>query len=128
MSEHFQIPRGIPIQPIQPKQTPTQQRPVERDSDFAKVLESELQKSTLRFSAHAAKRLQRRNITLTKEQIQSLEEAVNKVSAKGGKESLILLGDVAFVVSVANRTVITAIDGDTLKDNVFTQIDSAVIT
>jgi flagellar operon protein len=128
MSEPFQIPRGIPIQPIQPKRTPTQQRPVERDSDFAKVLESELQKSTLRFSAHAAKRLQRRNITLTKKQIQSLEEAVNKVSAKGGKESLILLGDVAFVVSVTNRTVITAIDGDTLKDNVFTQIDSAVIT
>jgi flagellar operon protein len=41
---------------------------------------------------------------------------------------LILLDDVALVVSVANRTVITAIDGDSLKENVFTQIDSAVIT
>ena len=57
-----------------------------------------------------------------------MEEAVDKARNKGGRETLILLGDVALVVSVVNRTVITAIDGDSLKDNVFTQIDSAVIT
>ena len=53
---------------------------------------------------------------------------MEKARAKGGKETLILLDNVALVVSVANRTVITAMDGDNLRDNVFTQIDSAVIT
>jgi len=53
---------------------------------------------------------------------------VEKARQKGGRETLILLGDVALVVSVVNRTVITAIDGESLKENVFTQIDSAVIT
>jgi len=52
---------------------------------------------------------------------------VSKAAAKGARESLILLDDKAFVVSVRNRTVITAVDGEHLKENVFTNIDSAVI-
>jgi flagellar operon protein len=65
---------------------------------------------------------------LTDKQLQTLEDAVEKARSKGGRETLILLDNVALVVSVANRTVITAMDGDNLKDNVFTHIDSAVIT
>ena len=56
-----------------------------------------------------------------------LKDAVNKAEAKGAKESLILMDQLALVVSVKNRTVITAVDGASLKDNVFTNIDSAVI-
>ncbi len=56
-----------------------------------------------------------------------LEAAVEKAGLKGGKESLILLDDLAFVVSVKNRTVITAVGADRMADNVFTNIDSVVI-
>ncbi|HHT69889.1 MAG TPA: flagellar protein [Firmicutes bacterium] len=128
MSQQFKIPQGLPIQPIQPKQTP-RTRPVPgQDGSFAKILDTKLRQSTVKFSAHANKRLEARNIQLTDKQLQTLEDAVEKARSKGGRETLILLDNVALVVSVANRTVITAMDGDNLKDNVFTHIDSAVIT
>lgn len=52
---------------------------------------------------------------------------VEKAAAKGAKESLVLVDNAALVVSIKNRTVITAVDKDSLKDNVFTNIDSAVV-
>ena len=51
----------------------------------------------------------------------------DKAAAKGAKQSLFLLRDVAMVVSVTNRTVITAVDRSSLKDNLFTNIDSAAV-
>ena len=128
MTHQFKVPRGLPIQPVQrttPRSRPTATKPTE---SFAKILEGKLQQSPLKFSAHAAKRLETRGINFTDQQLQTLEQAVEKARQKGGRETLILLGDVALVVSVVNRTVITAIDGESLKENVFTQIDSAVIT
>lgn len=128
MNQQFKIPQGLPIQPVQPKQTPKTRSVPGQEGSFAKILDSKLQQGTVKFSAHAGKRLEARNIQLTAEQLQTLENAVEKARNKGGRETLILLDNVALVVSVANRTVITAMDGDNLKDNVFTQIDSAVIT
>ena len=128
MNQQFKVPKGLPIQSIQPKQVP-KTRPVPgQDDSFAKILDTKLQKDTVKFSAHANKRLEARNIQFTEGQLKTLEDAVEKARNKGGRETLILLDHVALVVSVANRTVITAMDGDNLKDNVFTHIDSAVIT
>lgn len=127
MSQQFKVPRGLPIQPV-PQRTPSTRRLPEQDGAFAKILDTKLQKGTVTFSSHATKRLKARNINFTDEQLNTLQDAVEKARAKGGRETLILLDNVALVVSVANRTVITAMDGDGLKDNVFTQIDSAVIT
>ena len=59
--------------------------------------------------------------------VERLKSAVNEVAEKGGRESLIMMNNSAFVVSVQNRTVITALDQASLKNNVFTNIDSAVI-
>ena len=56
-----------------------------------------------------------------------LDKLVQKAAAKGARESLVLMDDIALVVSIRNRTVITAVDGQSLKDNVFTNIDSAII-
>lgn len=127
MTQQFKIPRSLPIQPAQ-RNIP-RGRPAGKPAEsFAQVLESKLQQPALKFSAHAAKRLESRGIRFTDEQLQTLEQAVEKAKKKGGRETLILMGDVALVVSVVNRTVITAIDGDSLRENVFTQIDSAVIT
>lgn len=126
MSEHFKVPRGIPIHPVRPQTIPGVGKPSSSDGAFAKILDDKLQ--SVKFSAHANKRLQARNITLDNGQLAKLEDAVEKARTKGGRETLILVDNVAMVVSVANRTVITVMDGDNLKDNVFTQIDSAVIT
>jgi len=81
----------------------------------------------LKFSQHAEMRLQQRGIRFQPEQLSKIESAVDKAAAKGAKDSLILVQDTALIVNVKNRTVITALDGASMKDNVFTQIDSAVI-
>lgn len=94
-------------------------------SSFGQVLEKEL--TNIKFSQHAKERLQVRNIKLGQAELAKLTAAVDKAAAKGARESLVLMDNVALVVSVKNRTVITAVDGSSLKDNVFTNIDSAVI-
>lgn len=81
----------------------------------------------LKFSAHAKARLQSRSIDLSPDDLVKMQEAVQRASSKGSKESLILTDKAAFVVSVKNNTVITAVDRDSLKDNVFTNIDSTVM-
>ena len=81
----------------------------------------------LRWSAHARDRLVERGSTVTPEGAGRLDGAVAASAAKGGRESLVLVDDLAFVVSVSNRTVITAVESDALKHRVFTNIDSAVL-
>lgn len=82
----------------------------------------------LRWSGHARDRLVQRGIQVTPEVAQRLEDAVAKAAAKGARESLVLVDRLAFVVSVTNRVVITAVDQEGLKDQVFTNIDSAVLS
>ena len=82
---------------------------------------------TLRFSAHAQTRLQSRHIDLQAGHLSRLQSAVGRAANKGSKDALVLMDDMAFVVSVTNRTVVTVVDKDNLKQNVFTNIDSAVI-
>lgn len=81
----------------------------------------------LHFSQHALNRMQSRNIELKADDVQKLNDAVNEIAQKGAKESLLLYNQMAFVVSVPNKTVITAMDQQSMKNNVFTQIDSAMI-
>jgi flagellar operon protein len=83
--------------------------------------------SALKFSAHAQDRMRSRSIALSAQEMKQLEQAVDKAAVKGARESLLLINNKAFVVSVKNRTVITAVDEASLKENVFTNIDSAVI-
>ena len=92
---------------------------------FREGLDREL--GGLKFSAHAEARLKSRNIRLKDSDLTRITGAVEKAESKGSRESLILMDDLAFVVSVRNRTVITAMDGNALKENIFTNIDSAVI-
>jgi flagellar operon protein len=79
------------------------------------------------FSKHASERLFSRGITLSTEQLNRLADAVDKANAKGSRETLVLTDEAALVVSVKNRTVITAFDRENLRDGVVTAIDSAVI-
>lgn len=81
----------------------------------------------IKFSKHAELRLQSRNISLTQVQKDKMKEAVGKAEAKGVKDSLVLMDNLAFVVNVRSKTVITAANSNELKENVFTNIDGAVI-
>ena len=79
------------------------------------------------FSVHAQNRLQERNINLSHEDLARLQSAVDKLAQKGARESLIYMQEVALVVSVANRTVLTALAKLQGTDNIITNIDSAAI-
>ncbi len=92
---------------------------------FAEVLKKK--SPEVNFSAHAQARLKSRNISMTPEMMQKLGDAISGAQSKGSRDSLVLLSDMAFIVNVPNRTVVTAMDGESVKDNVFTNIDSAVI-
>lgn len=86
-----------------------------------------LREKEVRFSHHAAMRLKQRGIEIQPEQLAKIASAVDKAASKGANDSLVVMNNLAFIVNVKNRTVVTAMDGSQLKDNVFTQIDSAVI-
>jgi flagellar operon protein len=81
----------------------------------------------LQFSRHALARVQRRGIELDSNTLGRLSQGVQRAASKGSRDSLVLVDGTAFVVSVSNRTVITAVGSEHMKDNVFTNIDSAVI-
>ena len=103
-------------------------RSVDKTSDglsFEEVLHSK--KTELKFSKHADARLSERNISLSDEQLQRLNNGAKKAGAKGIDESLMIMDDLAFIVNVKNNTVVTAIDSTASEDNVFTNIDGAVI-
>ncbi len=119
----------IPIQPIESANLQGINSNVDRQrqSAFADLLREKIQPKELSFSAHANNRLTQRNINLSSEDIQRLENAVDKVAEKGSKDSLIMMDNVAYIINVPNRTVITAMDNDSMKENVFTNIDSAMI-
>lgn len=94
------------------------------DLSFEDILKS---KQEIKFSKHASMRLSERNISLTAEQNQRLQNGVEAASEKGIKESLVLVDSLAFIVNVPNNTVVTAMDQKETNNNVFTNIDGAVI-
>lgn len=110
-------------------------------SDFDRVLDSSLDAKTstaktadlgrvkepLKLSAHAMQRLSDRKIKLDAAMMNRVSEGVDRAQAKGLEDTLVLAGDSAFIVSVKNRTIITAMDQASMKGNVFTNIDGAVI-
>ncbi|MCM2280734.1 MAG: hypothetical protein NDI61_02675 [Bdellovibrionaceae bacterium] len=81
----------------------------------------------LKFSSHAIERMRSRGISFQPEMMKSIEGAVQKAAAKGSKDTLVLTGDSALIVSVKNNTVVTVMDRAAMKENVFTNIDSTVV-
>ncbi len=93
--------------------------------DFSRLMHKKV--GALKFSAHAQTRMKSRNIALTNEMMSKLDKAVSGAAEKGSKDTLVLLSDLAFIVNIPNKTVVTAMEGESIKDNVFTNIDSTVI-
>lgn len=115
-----------PLRPITPPpRTQEQKTPPKAGGSFQDILTQE--KSRLEFSKHAQKRLDARNISISPADLERLENGVQLAASKGSRDSLILVDNVAYVVSVKNSKIITAVDAENMKNNVFTNIDSAVI-
>jgi len=123
------VPVTLPptVSTVRPAGVPVQIPPATTGSGFRDVLQSTTSTGGLKFSAHAMQRLASRNITLTQDDVNRMNAMADKAAAKGAKQSLFMMNDVAMVVSIKNRTVITAVDADSMKENVFTNIDSAAI-
>jgi len=113
-------PNGLPGKPAGARE----KKPA---TSFDQVLDAQLQGGSVRFSKHAADRMESRGIRFSAGEITRLQSAVELASARGSRDSLVLLGETALVVSVKNNTVVTVMDKEGLKGNLFTNIDSAVI-
>jgi flagellar operon protein len=117
----------VNISPIHETHRRTSVDALRNTKGFAEVLENQQRGMEVRLSAHAQERLNQQNITISPQDISRINEAARKAEMKGSRESLILLRDLALVVNIRNRTVITAINSARQKDKIFTNIDSTVI-
>lgn len=96
-------------------------------SDFTQVLNNTLGNSGIQFSKHAVERINQRGVEMSNDLMNGLNQAVEKARAKGAKDVVVISSQSAFIVNVPNNTVITTMTGQEMKENIFTNIDGAVI-
>lgn len=94
---------------------------------FEEILQKKQEEGEVRFSKHAVNRLNDRNIELTQKQMERLNDGTKKAGEKGIRESLVLVDELAFIVNIGSNTVITALQQGEAEENIFTNIDGAVI-
>jgi flagellar operon protein len=122
------IPGSSTVEPVRQPAGSSPAKPVNGKTSFSDLLAGQMaEPKPVNFSAHAQSRLLSRSIQLTNQQMDRLQHGVNQAAQKGARDSLVMVDNLAFIVSVSNRTVVTAVDGAAQNGNVFTQIDSAVI-
>lgn len=101
---------------------------VNRNNDFGKMLRDQIKESKeLKFSKHAQERAAERGIDVTPELMDDLQNAVDKAKEKGARELAVIGQSEAFIVNVTNGVVVTTMSSLEMKNNIFTNIDSAVI-
>lgn len=105
---------------LTPVGSPATERP---GPGFQEVLDSR----EVRFSKHASRRLQQRNIELSPSDLERIERATDQAADKGSRDALFLMGNLGLIVNIKNRTVLTAIEQSRLREGIFTNIDSTVI-
>jgi flagellar operon protein len=95
---------------------------------FNEILQNRIEKQEgLQFSRHATERVNQRGIEMSDSFLQDLQSAVEKARIKGAKDVVIISDRGAFIVNVPNNTVVTTMSGNEMKENIFTNIDSAVL-
>ena len=116
-----------PVAPAQPTTATRPNAPAQPTSgpSFGEVLAQHT--NAPHFSRHALERLQQRGITLDQPTLNRLTDGVQRAAGKGSRDSVVFVDGTAYVVSVANNTVITAVGSEHMRQQVFTNIDSAVI-
>lgn len=114
---------NVPFVPVVKPEHPAA-KIVEGKSSFDSIFRKEFDK--IKFSNHATKRIESRELQLSDEDMDKLNDAVNRAEAKGAKDSLVMMDKRAFIVNIPNKTVITAVDVEKSSENIFTNIDSVV--
>lgn len=114
----------VPFLPIEQIGDKAGISPKSPSTSFDSVFQQELEK--IKFSNHALKRLENRNIQLGDADISKIQSAVERAELKGSKDSLVMMEDTAFIVNIPNRTVVTAMAVGSSYENIFTNIDSVV--
>jgi flagellar operon protein len=117
---------------LTPSSSPTGQPtsgapPSEGGSLFRNALSAAADEHSLQFSEHAMKRVEQRQIPFEGDQMDRLSKAMDTLSQRGSRQSLVMLDQVAYVVHVPSHTVVTAVEPNQTKERVFTQIDSVII-
>jgi flagellar operon protein len=116
------------INPSVPGATaPGRRNPAAGGSFTEALAQASRNQAEVRFSGHAQKRMEVRDIRLDDTGLARLNDAVERAAKHGGRQSLVLMDDLAFIVNVRDRLIVTAMDGDSRKEGVFTQIDSVVL-
>ena len=114
----------VPFVPIEPGKEISKANVQDPSTPFKAIFQEELEK--LKFSNHALKRLENRNINLSESDLGKIQNAVEKAQLKGAKDSLVMMKDTAFIVNIPNKTVVTAMPLNNSEENIFTNIDSVV--
>ena len=114
----------VPFIPIERYDDLSKLQKISPKDSFQSIFQQEV--DTLKFSNHAMKRLESRNIQLSPNELNKIQTAVDKAQSKGSKDSLVMMDSTAFIVNIPNRTVVTAVPVGENNENVFTNIDSVV--
>ena len=114
-----QILRINPSKSIAPSKAPSQAE----SEKFASALES----ADIKLSKHASRRIDSRKIELSEMDYAKLSDAMNSLEKKGARDSLVLMGEKAFIVNVPSKTVVTALSKEQMQEQVFTNIDSTIL-
>ena len=130
MTNDHELHRIADTNALTQQHVPLKRKPPATDQRFSDAFHHHLTQtqSEVTFSNHAQQRLEKRNIDFTQEHQERLNQAVDRLSQKGAKEALVLMEDMALVVGISQKTVITAMDQQSMQGNIITNIDSAIIT
>ena len=101
---------------------------IEAGSSFRELLNRRIEgeRKALSFSKHADLRAKERNIAIEASDLRRLSEACDRAAGKGVRDALIVMNDSAFIVNAGSKTVVTVVDKNEMKDNIFTNIEGAV--
>ncbi|MDR0570150.1 MAG: flagellar biosynthesis protein [Clostridiales Family XIII bacterium] len=97
----------------------------ESGNSFRELLDRRLG-SDVMLSKHADMRAKERNIAIGEGEMGMLSDACDKASQKGIRDALIVMNDSAFIVNAGSKVVVTVVDKNELKGNIFTNIEGAV--
>jgi flagellar operon protein len=101
--------------------------PSDGGQSFRDALSTAADERSLQFSEHALRRVEQRQIPMQGDQMDRLSKAMDTLSQRGSRQSLVMLDQYAYVVHVPSHTIVTAVEPDQSKERVFTQIDSVLI-
>ncbi len=117
---------GIPLVSKTDRKSATSQS--DRFSDLLKqeMIRADKRSKGVSLSKHAEKRSEQRGIKLEGPELEKISSAVDKLEKKGAKEALVLYKQIGLLVNVKNRKIITCVDKERLRENVFTNIDGVM--